>query len=80
MDQNLLDIIKENAETLRNTAQMLHNVAQSMVSAESDKDTAKKIVQIEGYLELVGHGKRDVNKARKSIAQELNMLDGIGDN
>lgn len=75
MDQNLLDIIKENAETLRNTAQMLHNVAQSMVSAESDKDTAKKIVQIEGYLELVGHGKRDVNKA-----QELNMLDGIGEN
>jgi len=51
-----------------------------MVSAESDKDTAKKIVQIEGYLELVGHGKRDVNKARKAIAQELNMLDGIGDN
>ena len=80
MDQNLLDIIKENAETLRNTAQMLHNVAQSMISAESDKDTAKKIVQIEGYLELVGHGKRDVNKARKAIAQELNMLDGIGDN
>ncbi|HPO57065.1 MAG TPA: hypothetical protein PKY46_13795 [Ignavibacteriaceae bacterium] len=80
MDQNLLDIIKENAETLRNTAQMLHNVAQSMVSAESDKDTAKKIVQIEGYLELVGHGKRDVNEARKAIAQELNMLDGIGDN
>ena len=79
MDQTFLDIIKENAETLRNTAQMLYNVAQSMTSAESDKDTAKKIVQIEGYLELIGSEKRNTNKARKQIALDLNMLDGIGE-
>ena len=79
LDPVFIDDIKACAEKLRNTAQMLYDVSQTMTANESDKDIAKKIVSIEGYLELVGSGKRDLNKSRKAIAQELNAFAGIGE-
>jgi hypothetical protein len=79
LDQQFINEIKACAEKLLNTAQALHDKAQTMTASESDKDIAQKVVAIEGYLELVGGGKRDVNKARKMIAQELNVYAGIGE-
>jgi len=79
LDQQFIDEIKACAEKLRNTSQALYDKAQEMTASESDKDIAQKIVAIEGYLELVGGGKRDINKARKAIAQELNVYAGIGE-
>jgi hypothetical protein len=74
-----IDEIKACAEKLKNTTQALYDKAQTLTANESDKDIAQKIVAIEGYLELVGGGKRDLNKARKAVAQELNVYAGIGE-
>jgi len=79
LNQDFIDEIKACAEKLRNTAQALYNVSQTMTANESDKDVARKIVSIEGYMELITSGKRDLNKARKAVAQELNVSDGIGE-
>lgn len=79
LDQNLVDDLKANAEKLSNTARALYNKSQELTANLSDKDTAQIVVAIEGYLELVGVGKRDTNKARKMIGQELNVSAGIGE-
>jgi hypothetical protein len=77
IDQNMVDDIKACAEKLLNTSKALYDVTQTMTANKSGEETAKEIVSIEGYLELVGGGKRDVNKARKMIVQELNVDEGI---
>jgi len=79
IDQNQIDDIKACAEKLLETAKAMYGVSQTMTANESDKETAKKIVNIEGYLELVTAQKRDLNKARKVVAQEMNVGDGIGE-
>lgn len=79
LDQNMVDDLKANAERLRNTTQTLYEVTQEVTPSLSDKDIAQKIVAVEGYLELVKGGTRDVNKSRKMMAQELNANAGIGE-
>ena len=79
LDQYMIDELKANAEKLLTTAKALYNVAQELTANLSDKDVAQKIVAIEGYLELVSSGKRDTNKSRKMIGQELNVSQGIGE-
>jgi hypothetical protein len=73
IDQQFIDNLRACAEGLKNSAQMLYEVTQKMQSGDGDKEVARNIVSVEGYLELVGGEKRDVNKARKAIAQELNV-------
>jgi arsenate reductase-like glutaredoxin family protein len=77
LDQNMIDDLKANAEKLLNTAQALYNKSQELTANLSDKDTAQIIVAIEGYLELVGVGKKDTNNSRKIIVQELNVNAGM---
>lgn len=79
LDQNIIDDLKADAEALLNASKMLYNLTQEMTANESDKDIAKKIVSVEGYLELVKNSRRDVNRTRKMIAQELNVANGIGE-
>lgn len=79
IDPNMINDIKANAEKLLNTAQALYGVSQELTENLSDKDIAQKMCNIEGYLELVGSGKRDTNKSRKMIVQELNVARGIGE-
>ena len=77
LDPVFIDNIKANAETLRNSAMMLYDLTQTMTANETDKEIARKIVSVEGYLELVKNARRDTNKARKEIAEALNVDHGI---
>lgn len=77
LDQVFIDNIKANAETLKNSATMLYDLTQTMTANETDKEIARKIVSVEGYLELVKNARRDTNKARREIAEALNVDHGI---
>jgi len=70
IDQTQIDDVKACAEKLLETAKAMYGVSQTMTANESDKETAKKIVNIEGYLELM--------TAQKSLVN-LSFLSFLGD-